>query len=164
MNSSRIASPIPFVPSTDSCPLWCSKGHADETRNHLLNFSRRVHRIVPSTISLFSLELDLGPDSFVHIINANLGEKLKKSNLKGQRGLPGDDLGNDNRRSARNKPPGKALGQTSQVRVLGAICGHDPVRFHGRVGRRLEVGFRSLMSLPRHSSFSGFHEIVGVNG
>jgi len=87
-------------PATGNQPISCQLRPVK-----LSNFSVRLH-------------LDLGPDAFVYIIDANLGEELKKANLKGNGGFSCDNLGNDNRCSAGDESPGQTLGQTSKMRVL----------------------------------------------
>ena len=127
----------------------------------------------------FFLHLDLGPDPLVRIIDADLGKKLEKPNLEGDRRFSRDGLGDDDRRCARYKPPGEALGKAPDMGVFSGACAgdHDSIgsvvtaacwrlsRPHGRIGRRRDLFEAALACLevvlvrrlPRGSSFSGFH-------
>jgi len=83
------------------------------------------------------LQLDLGPDPFVEVVNGDLGKELDKADLKGCRGFPGNDLDDDDRRRARDEPPGESLGEAPNVRVFPG-GGHDDSvwRLRRRRGRR----------------------------
>lgn len=96
-------------------------------------------------LCFLKLNLDFGPDPFVHVIDPDLCEKLEKANLEGNRSFPGDDLGNDDRRSAGDKPPCETLGEAPEVGVFPGFCHENSIggiargcrlSCHGRIVRR----------------------------
>jgi hypothetical protein len=71
---------------------------------------------------------NFGPDPFVGIVYADLGEELEESDLEGRPRLARDYLRDDDRRHRRDEPPGESLGQTSGVGLLDPGIGGRPPR------------------------------------